>query len=76
MLDRDRLEVIDPIADCQDVEEAPEDEVLTEGVMNNPRKLKELVGLIEVDDVQAEFEEVPRQNDFSAPRPVSYYNTK
>ena len=58
VLDRDCLEVIDPIAGCQDVEEAPEDEVLTEGVMNNPRKLKELEGLIEVDDVQAEFEEV------------------
>ena len=62
VLDRDCLQVVEPIADCQDVEEAPEDEVLTEGVMNNPQKYKELDGLIEVeadeDEVITDFEEV------------------
>ena len=45
VLDRDSLQVVDPKADCQEVEEAPEDEVLNEGVMNNPQEYKELDGL-------------------------------
>jgi hypothetical protein len=35
-LDRDSLLVIDPISDCQDVEEAPEGEVLTDGDLKEP----------------------------------------
>jgi hypothetical protein len=62
VLDRELLEVIDPAAVCQDVEEAPEDEVLTAGDLNNQQNLKELDGLVEAeadeDEVQAEFEEV------------------
>ena len=62
MLDRDSLQVVDPKADCQEVEEAPEDEVLTEGVINNSQKYKEQDGLIEVeadeDEVITDFEEV------------------
>ena len=57
VLDRDCLQVIDPRSDCQDVEEAPEKEVLTEGDGNNPQNLNSLEELeADEDEVQAEFE--------------------
>ena len=68
VLDRDRLQVIDPIDDCQDVEEAPEEEVLTCGDLKEPFekhsvKVSALKDIMEpIDAAEASFEAVSENN--------------
>ena len=67
VLDRDLLQVIDPIDDCQDVEEAPEEGVLTEKRSVKVSALKDRKKPI--DAAEASFEAVYENNPQNLKKP-------